>query len=55
MKGAINGEDEGDPRVQQKHPGPTQPDAGDISAFQRQYSSQITQRLSFHFLYLSCT
>lgn len=33
MKGVINSEVEGDPRVQQKHPGPTQPDAGNIFVF----------------------
>lgn len=42
VKGVIHGELEGDPRVQQKHPGPTQPDAGIIFVFLFTESVQFT-------------
>lgn len=49
VKGVINSEAEGDPRVQPKHPGPTKPDVGNIIIFMltRQQTSQM---LSFNFL-----
>lgn len=49
VKGVINDEAEGDPRVQPKYPRPTKLDVGNIIIFMltRQQSSQI---LSFNFL-----
>lgn len=51
MKAVINGEVEGDPRVQQTHPGPTQPDAGTIFVFlftdARQFTDHAESELSF--------